>query len=411
MTTNETTLKDASDSINMTNIESKNLILGLGQGGSNMAVELFQKLSGSDEKYNCFIMNTSLVDLHSIRDLSDDYKYAIDPFGSLKHGTGKKRGSVQEHSEETINDILFKSLKDRKPNPNNPFDGSLLNFRKMLLEGAIGNNNIYICSSLGGGTGSGLTPVMSSLLSTLKRKDIPGLTVDFFKGNPRYKDAWMNAKAYNVVTVAALSDISEGDNLFENNLNAIKEMDNMIRKSEKISFSVMLVQNLSSGHDATNSAMSDLLALYLKDTHETSMVLDREDRRQLFINSPGFHTITKINESGAIESNPVFYLPKDGESSKVSIGGMIRDNVPANEIYQYIDTAIGSIGLVRKSDSIGRIPGSGDSILHIADIPIKPLMEKLEKIVDDKRRGISNVTVEKDDSLMGVGDILGLIDK
>lgn len=124
--------------------------LGIGQGGSNVALE-FERLG-----YSCAYLNTSKEDLDSL-------KYAKHKI-HIKGGEGasKDRKAVLRLAAESIDDILSD------------------------VTSVLPQEYIFVLFSTGGGTGSGLGPVIASYLAHIQRKVVIGAILpDHTKESPR----------------------------------------------------------------------------------------------------------------------------------------------------------------------------------------------------------------------------------
>lgn len=108
------------------------LIVGAGQCGGNIANGLAEK------GYLAYAINTSGEDLNSASSISDDFKYHIPNSGGCG-GNRNKSKQLMKHSYKHISDIVISDFSSQ--------------------------DIIYFATSLGGGTGSGLTPLMLKYLS------------------------------------------------------------------------------------------------------------------------------------------------------------------------------------------------------------------------------------------------------
>lgn len=126
--------------------------IGVGQGGGNIANQ-FHKMG-----YTTFYINTSNTDLDTIN-VPKQYKYCP-PAAS---GTSKNRALAQGYFAK-YEELIVQLIKAR-----------LSSFR-----------HIFVCASTGGGTGSGMIPVM--LRSFID--NIPGITFGAILGLPSLKESY-----------------------------------------------------------------------------------------------------------------------------------------------------------------------------------------------------------------------------
>ncbi|MGP1412092.1 MAG: hypothetical protein ACTTKD_09710 [Peptoanaerobacter stomatis] len=107
------------------------LFIGIGQGGSNIAYEMQQKGFTS-----CYINST----IGDIRDLDINRRFIYHIPGA--NGCARDRIKALEYTKEYFNTI-----------------DSWINTDFVVFE------NIYICFAMGGGTGSGISPALTSILA------------------------------------------------------------------------------------------------------------------------------------------------------------------------------------------------------------------------------------------------------
>ena len=166
-------------------------ILGIGQAGSNIALE-FERLG-----YNCLYLNTSKEDLDSLRYV----KHKLHIKGG--EGASKNRKAVLKLAAESIDDILSDIIS------------------------VLPQEYIMILFSAGGGTGSGLSPVVASYLTQIKRKVVLGVVLpNDFKESPRTCE-----NAYNAcVELSGLNNIGAMFFLDNNNVKDKFELNNIFAK-------------------------------------------------------------------------------------------------------------------------------------------------------------------------------------
>lgn len=157
----------------MTNGRGLNLgFIGIGQCGGNIANE-FAKLG-----YKAVAINTSLTDLEKLEHIHKNNRLLIN-FGL--QGAGKNpeigRAAFEEHIEEVMH----------------------------LLEQVFGNEHdmIFVCAGLGGGTGSGIAPVLSQILTE------QGFTVGMIVTIP----SDIESAKVKIVALNAFEEISQLENI------------------------------------------------------------------------------------------------------------------------------------------------------------------------------------------------------
>ena len=116
------------------------LFIGIGQAGNNLVSEILS----TDKRYNGLFINTSYDDLKLIKNANNTY---IVPSAG---GTGKNRDLAKSYVKDYIYSIVDK-----------------INEFPM-------QNMIYIAFSMGGGTGSGISPTLINVLEKVR----PDLTIN-----------------------------------------------------------------------------------------------------------------------------------------------------------------------------------------------------------------------------------------
>lgn len=107
------------------------LFIGIGQAGSNIAYEMKKK------GFQTFYINSTNDDVNLL-DISDNLKYHIP--GAT--GCGRNRGKALNYTREHFTDI-----------------------ENLIMTKFPMFKHIYVCFSTGGGTGSGISPILLSILS------------------------------------------------------------------------------------------------------------------------------------------------------------------------------------------------------------------------------------------------------
>lgn len=125
--------------------------IGIGQAGGNIAKEFM------DLRYTAFFINTSATDLSTI-ETKIEYKYQI----PHAQGCSKNRKLAQEYTIEHIDDI-----------------------EQLIRSKFATYTHIMFCFSMGGGTGSGMTPL---LLKGLLKK-MPEITFGIIAALPEANDS------------------------------------------------------------------------------------------------------------------------------------------------------------------------------------------------------------------------------
>lgn len=185
------------------NLASNVLIVSVGQGGANIGME-FQKLG-----YTVFYINTSRRDLDSLEDVEDDFKHHI----AGATGCNKNRDKAKKYAQKSYERIV-KDISDRF--------GSF--------------THILFTFSMGGGSGSGITPMLIRAFSVIApEKIICTLSaVPSFDESPKSR---ANAvTCYNDLTV--LKNISNqywiDNNMFESSEEMLEHNEIVVNKIHNI---------------------------------------------------------------------------------------------------------------------------------------------------------------------------------
>ena len=170
--------------------------LGIGQAGSNIALG-FERLG-----YNTAYLNTSKEDLDSLKYA----KHKIHIRGG--EGASKNRKAVLRLAAESIDDIL----------------GDITSI--------LTQEYVMIIFSTGGGTGSGLGPVIASYLSAINRKVIIAAVLPNSKESPRTCENAYNtcvdiANLQNIGAVFLLDNANVEDKFAINDV-FVKDIDNLL---------------------------------------------------------------------------------------------------------------------------------------------------------------------------------------
>lgn len=190
------------------------LVISVGQGGANIGIE-FQKLG-----YTAFYINTSKRDLDSLDDVEDDFKHHI----AGATGCNKNREKAKRYAQKSYERIV-KDISDRF--------GSF--------------THILFTFSMGGGSGSGITPMLIRAFSVIAPEKIVCTlsAVPSFDESPK---ARANAvTCYNDLTV--LKNISNqywiDNNMFENS-------EEMLEHNTIVAKKIHNILNMSSNDNRGN---------------------------------------------------------------------------------------------------------------------------------------------------------------
>ena len=124
----------------------KNLVIGIGLGGTRMAAELVKTSNGC---CSGIFMNISKLELEAVSEDIEGERYII---GNSDGGSGKDRSFAKKVFNENFNSVDF-----------------LGKLRKRIIKDEI--DIITVSYSVGGGTGSGLGPMMVNFLTANIEKD------------------------------------------------------------------------------------------------------------------------------------------------------------------------------------------------------------------------------------------------
>ena len=245
----------------------KCLNIGCGLGGCKFARELAKKTSANGNGANSIFMNISTDELEVIgRSISAGERI---PIGNVDGGAGKDRSlSI---------DIFTEHFDFRK---------FLDNVKKRVIKEDI--DLITIAFSVGGGTGSGIGPMLVSMLYTSI-------------------EAAITDKEVRVMGIALMPSFNEGIGVFRNTLLAINDMSKTIKGGGRF----IAIENNSkeSGgshverRDYLNENAATLIAEYVNGTNNYSQmgVLDMNDRRSGLAFS-GMHSFARLKDCTIVRS-------------------------------------------------------------------------------------------------------------
>lgn len=251
------------------------LNVGVGLAGSKFTKELSKRSITDNKKFdNEIFINISTDELQIFNQLNSPTENKIQ-VGILGNGAGKNRNLAIETFADKFNFIDFTDKVKEKVKENN-IDLILISF------------------STGGGTGSGIGPMLTQLL------------FEGIENNP--KDI---GREVIVMGVGLLPEFTEGICVFRNTLLSINDINKGISSGGRY----MLIRNpgkegssFVEKREFINELSAKLIVDYLKGTKKISRngVLDLNDRR-MGLSYPGLHAIARLKECDIM--NTYFITP------------------------------------------------------------------------------------------------------
>lgn len=291
----------------------KILPIGIGQGGSKLAQSIGLI---NDCKSRCVYINTSTSDIDGL-ELSGNEVTRTISIGRQKNDFKKdKDGNILK--DAAGNPIPIEEIdgagKDRKISYNyfKMHVGEYVNnLKKFLIEEPY--DVIKICFSTAGGTGSGIGPKLTKVLTSIGVLD----EIEQKTGK--------RPIVYAYAELPELDSSKEGSISYENTLEALKEIDEIINPSDGSAplIRVVFVNNNygkskysehSKQLEATNAAVATMIKRYLSEYGISRKgTLDRSDRLNA-MKVMGIHSFMTFDGNGKRVESP-FVIP-DGERVK-----------------------------------------------------------------------------------------------
>lgn len=208
-----------SNNINQKDTTINPLIIGIGQGGGNIANAIRSYCSNGD--YDTILINMSSNDLNSVTEISDNMKMKVSDY----EGSGQDRNLSKSLFKDKIEGDYFSAF---------------LNIYNSLLFKE--NRVILVCFSTSGGTGSGISPWFLANLTYYCATYNGKIQKQGSDGNVTEVDITdkMRPKVIGVGILPSLKCNFEGIKCLQNTLECMKELNTLI---EKRAISLFLVNN------------------------------------------------------------------------------------------------------------------------------------------------------------------------
>lgn len=257
-------------------------IIGVGQGGTSLGVELAKSVGMND--FNKFIsFNLSKSDLDSVSNFI--HKENLIQLVDSSFGSGKNRNKSKGL-------LGYEDIREK-----------IINETNRVFNGEC--NLIFVLFSTGGGTGSGVGPILTSIIES-----------------DEIKKPSKNGKPL-VFGIPLLPDQSEGEIAQENTIEALKEMSYLCDK--KVARFILVDNNKYNDikedvtrWQAINADVVKFLTRYLTVSYTSQFSnLDFEDRMNALA-VPGCHSFCTFNPENPTSIESPFVLPEGALVKKVS---------------------------------------------------------------------------------------------
>lgn len=272
--------------MSVSRIGIKPLAIGLGQAGGKIAVAINAKFGWEDKTP---LINTSTADLESIQGAVLD-KSRIYKLGDTEQieGTGKDR-SISAFLAQTLGEKIVNHVSSCLNNDDVNYDV------------------VILCFSTAGGTGSGLGPRLTGMLTT-----------EFF--HDMIKEKYPNLPI--IIGLAATPDLGnkEGYLSMQNTLECLKEIQTLAEKqlgrffigTNSAAIGVYNIDDRVTYLDMINNNVAHYVYRYFDQGYVSAHNVDRSDRLA-GLRIMGLHAISSIDSDGSSASGAPFITP-EGES-------------------------------------------------------------------------------------------------
>lgn len=257
-------------------------VIGIGQGGTNLALLLEKSLRKVSTYSKLLVINTALSDL-SVVNIPKERKFLL----GMGEGMGKRReeGKKSFWGEDGKSDELFNKFVSEN---NQLFFGS--------------NQLVIVCYSSGGGSGSGIgNKFLMKLTKYCATVDEKYITVKDGKKVSVPIDPYRPNVIGLCLTPDIDSVIDSGEDALNNTMQCMTEIDTLVKNKAASIFIVRnsLPKNLQDGeniYDKTNRNVVDAFTKFIKTigTSDTNTILDVRDRFAA-LSYPGLMSFTSID--------------------------------------------------------------------------------------------------------------------
>lgn len=294
-------------------VTMKVLPIGIGQGGSKLAKSIGMNM---DCKSSCVYINTSSSDIDGLELVGNEITRTI--------SIGKKDGDFKKDADGNVltdvagNPIPIDDIDGAGKDRNISYEyfkmhvGEYVNdIKRFLIEEP--RDIIYLCFSTAGGTGSGIGPRLTKVISSI------GVLDEIERSTGK------RPIVYGVAELPELDSGKEGSISYENTLEALKEIDEIINPENggaPLARFIFVNNNYGkskySEHtkqlEATNVAVATMIKRYtILYGISRKSTLDRSDRINA-MKVMGIHSFMTFNGDGKRVESP-FIVP-DGERVK-----------------------------------------------------------------------------------------------
>lgn len=342
--------------------------IGIGQGGTNLAVLLEKSLRKLSNYTKLLIINTAVTDISAV-EIPKERKLLV---GSGS-GAGKKRDVAKElfWGEDNQNDALFDEFVSKN---NQMFFGA--------------NQLVLVCYSAGGGTGSGIgNKFLLKLTKYCATVNEQYVTVIDGKKTPVAIDPYRP----NVIGICLTPDIESiidsGEDALNNTMQCMNEINTIVQNKAASVFVVKnsIPKNINSGeniYDKTNQNVVDGFTKFIRmiGTSDTNTILDVKDRF-MALSYPGLMAFTTMNEPNRYN----MLLPALGSKVPAVVAELAynKDNYQAkvDEYNSYAQSYIIADQTIGWND-VDKIPEKDKSDLSTSDIILFVGFSNLDSILE-----------------------------